>query len=276
MKKYILVSLILIAGVVPFFIFRDLFSPLKRTLIEKEKPFCRIDLTACRENILKYLRLRQDKLAWLEIEKALSVEPEDLCALWAKAELLRRTYKFKESQDLLNQILTKCPNDGPSLISLSYIKYHNNEFDESLRILRNVLNQPNPDKENTALAYMLIASINAKRASQGGFLDKIVYGIRIKGFFEKAKSIAPDLSEVHLGLGSFYLFAPGIIGGDLDRAIEELECAVKLAPDFATANARLAQGYEKKGDLEKYNFYLQRARELDPENEVLKELKENR
>lgn len=81
MKKYILILLIAIAAIMPFFMFRD---KLKRTFIE-EKPFCRIDLKACRDNILKYLKLRQDKLALSEVEKVLSVEPEDLCALWAKA-----------------------------------------------------------------------------------------------------------------------------------------------------------------------------------------------
>jgi hypothetical protein len=44
-----------------------------------------------------------------------------------------------------------------------------------------------------------------------------------------------------------------------------------MAPDFATANARLAQSYKKKGNKEKYNYYLQRAKELDPENEVANE-----
>lgn len=268
MKRYILVLLILLAGVMPFFIFKDkLRQPLKQ-----EKLVCGIDLKVCQENILKYLKLRQDKLALGEIEKVLSVEPDDVCALWGKAEVLRRSYKFKESQALLKRVLSECPGHSASLISRAYIKYHNNEFEEALRILKGVLKQPNLERENLALAYMLVGSINAKRASQGGFLSKVVYGTRVRGFFEKARSIAPDLSEVHLGLGSFYLFAPGIIGQDIDKAIAELEYAVKLAPDFATANARLAQGYKKKGDLEKYNFYIQRVKELDPENEVLKEM----
>lgn len=172
--------------------------------------------------------------------------------------------------------MSKCPNHTQSLITLAYIKYHYNEFESALKDLEKVLRQPNNDRQNLALAYMLIASINARRASLGGLFAKIAYGTRVKGFFEKAKCIAPDLSEVHLGLGSFYLFAPSLLGGNLDMAIKELEYAVKLAPDFATANVRLAQAYEKKGDLEKYNFYIQRAKELDPDNQVLKEQEQGR
>lgn len=274
MRKSTLVLLIFIAGIIPFFIFRDRRCSLIRYSakeITEEEPAGNIDIKNCTQNLLKYLKIRKDNLALKEAGKILSIEPDNTCALWAKAEVLRRTYKFKESEEQLNQILSKYPEHPPSLISLSYIKYHNNDFKEALEILQRLVNQPGLDRENLALSYMLIGSINAQRASQGGFLCKIAYGMRIRGFFEKAKTMAPDLVEVHLGLGTFYLLAPGIGGGSLNKAIEELEYALQLTPDFATVNARLAQAYKEKGDLEKYNFYLQRAKELDPENEVLYE-----
>lgn len=273
MKKYILVLLILIAVAAPFFIFKDRYCPLSTVLIKDDKPIHAIDLKTNQTNMLKHLKYRKDKLALAEAEEILSQEPSDLCALWAKAEVLRRTYKFKESESLLNRVLTQSPDHAPSLISLSYIRYHNNEFEEGLKLLKRMLSQPDLDKESEALAYMLVGSINAKKVSLGGWFSKIVYGFRIKSYFEKAKALSPDLSEIRLGLGSFYLLAPSIIGGDIDKAVEELQCAVELTPDFATASARLAQAYKKKGNLEKYNFYLKRTEELDPENEILKALK---
>lgn len=260
MRKYIFVLLVLIAAIVPFFMVKNNSCPAKNAL-------------APTVDFLQDLKLRKDNLALAEIEKVLAVNPEDLSALWAKAEVLRRNYKFKQSEELLNRILAKYPAHTSSLISLSYIRYHNNEFETALKILKQVLKQPNLERENKALIYMLMGSINARRASLGGFFSKIAYGTHIKGYFEKAKVLAPDLSEVRLGLGTFYLLAPGIVGGDLERAIEELECAVKLTPDFATPHARLAQAYKKKGDWGKYNSYLKRAKQLDPENAVLKEIK---
>lgn len=260
----------------PFFIFKGDYCPLRHSLIlknEKEKLNSSIDLKTCQDIFLKYIKLRKDSLALIEIEKILSVQPNDISALWGKAEVLRRNYKLKEAEELLNKVLSKCVDHAPSLISLSYIRYHSNCFDEALKLLRQVLNQPNLSREDKALVYMLMGSINAKRASQAGFFCKIAYGTRIRGYFEKAKIIAPELSEVHLGLGSFYLLAPKIVGGNLDKAIEELEYAVKLTPDFATPHARLAQAYKRQGNLEKYNFYIKRAKELDPQNEVLKEIK---
>jgi len=272
MKKIILVLVILIAAIMPFFIFKNTTCPFKRSPAKKQTPVCNLDLKICQENLIRYLKLRKEGLAQAEIEKILAVQRDDACALWAKAEILRRDYRFKESEELLNQILEKCPGHASSLISLAYIKYHDNKFQDALRLLNRALKQPGLDRENVALAYLLMGSINSKRATQGGLISKIAYGTRIKGFFEKAKNIAPDMAEAHLGLGTFYLLAPKIAGGDIDKAIVELEYALRLTPDFATVNARLAQAYKEKGDLVKYNFYAGITKKLDPENEVLKEL----
>lgn len=269
MKKYFLVFLLCIAIIIPFFIFRSQ-KPSPAPL--REKKIDESQIKVLKNTFLNDLKLRRDKLALLNIKKVLSIEPEDIDAMWAKAEVLRRNYKLKESESILNKILSVFPDHVPSLISLSYIMYHDYDFNKALGILKKVLGLPVSSREDTAMAYMLIGSVNAKRASGGGLLSKVIYGTRIKGYFEKAKAIAPGLSEVHLGLGSFYLLAPAIAGGNIDKAIEELEYAVKLTPEFATANARLAQAYRKKGNPDKYNFYIARVKQLDPENEVLREM----
>jgi len=275
MKKFILVLVIAILGVAPFFIFKDVYCPLSRPVAGKANLAGNVDLKACQENLLGYLKIRKDKLAQKETEKILSKWPDDICALWGKAEILRRAYKFQDAEKILHQILAKCADHASSLISLSYIRYHDYKFPQALKILKGVLRQPGLDRENKAIAYMLIGSINAKKAALGGLFCKVAYGMHIKGYFEKAKAFAPDLPEVYLGLGTFCLFAPKIAGGDVDRAIQELEYAVKLAPDFATPKARLAQAYKIKGITEKYNFYLKKAKELDPENEVVREIEQS-
>ena len=221
------------------------------------------------------LKIRKDNEALAIFEKILSEQPDNLNALWGKAEVLRRMRKYKESESILKkEVLKNNPNHASSLISLSYIRYKDDRLNEALELVNQVLKTDSLDRENKALAYMMLGTINSRRSAKGWFFSKIKYGTQIRRYFLKAKELAPDLPEVHLGLGTFYLLAPAIIGGDLNRAIEELEYAVGIASDFATANARLAQAYKKKSDLEKYNFYIQRAKKLDPENEVLKELQE--
>lgn len=217
------------------------------------------------------LKTRKDNAALATFEKTLLKQPDNLDALWGKAEVLRRSRDYQRSQDLLNKILSTNPNYVPALISLSYIRYKDSKLNEALKLIKQVLKTDSLDKENQALAYMMLGSINSRRSQKGGFFNKIAYGTRIKSYFLKARKLGPDLPEVHLGLGTFYLLAPEIVGGNLDKAFQELELTVRIAPDFATANARLAQAHKKKGDLKKYNFYLQRARELDPKNEVFYE-----
>ncbi|MDD4980007.1 MAG: hypothetical protein PHC54_01865 [Candidatus Omnitrophica bacterium] len=271
MRKFILVLLILTAGIIPVWLVMN----QKRAAVKKEELVCPVNLNASRGKLLEYLRLRKDNLAVKEADKILVVWPGDTCALWAKAEVFRRAYRFEDAQKLLSQVLAGCPQHAPSLISLAYIRYHSHKFSEALKILKQVLKERGLDKEDEAMAYMLIGSINAKKAACGGLFAKLAYGIRIKGYFEKAKVLAPELPEVHLGLGTFCLLAPKIAGGDVDKAIEELEYAVNLAPDFATANARLAQAYWIKGDSRKYDLYLKKAKDLDPENEVAREIEES-
>jgi tetratricopeptide (TPR) repeat protein len=231
-----------------------------------------MDIKASESEMLRYLKERNDLLAAQKAEVVLSVQPGNICALWAKAEIYRRAYDFNESKKILNRILAASPGYPPALITLAYIDYHDNRFREALSLLKQALNSAQLGREDKAIAYMLIGSVNAKRAKQGGLFNKIAYGTRILGYFEKARAFAPGLAEVRLGLGSFYLLAPRIAGGNIDLAIEELKRAVDLAPDFATANARLAQAYREKGDMDKYNFYISRAKKLDPANEVVVEL----
>jgi len=222
---------------------------------------------------LALLKTRKDNQALLIFEQVLASQPDNLDALWGKAEVFRRSRKYQESEELLARILKNNPAHIPSLVSLSYIRYNADKLSEALKLIKEALRIKCLNKEDHALAYMMLGSINSRRSKEGWLFSKFAYGTHIKGYFLKAKELAPGLPEAHLGLGTFYLLAPAIVGGNLDKALRELQTTVRIAPDFATANARLAQAYNKKGDLEKYNFYLDRARQLDPENEVLKEIK---
>lgn len=221
---------------------------------------------------LLLLKTRKDKEADAIFTEVLIESPENLDALWGKAEVLRRSRDFKDSESIFKKILSKNPTHYPSLISLAYIRYKDNGLLDALKLVNQVLHGRCLDKETRALAHMMLGAINSRRSASGCFLNKVRYGTQIKCFFLRAKELAPDLPEVHLSLGTFYLLAPAIVGGNLKKAVEELGLAVKLAPDFATANARLAQAYQRKGNPEKYSYYLKRAQELDPQNEVFQEL----
>lgn len=230
--------------------------------------------TACfaEEDGFLLLKARRDREALAVFEGALAKNPQDMDALWGKAEVFRRARKFQESEAILNEILKQYPQHISSLITLASIQYIYNNFNQATQLVKQALKAKGLDKEKEALCYLVLGAISSGRSSKGWLLAKLKYGTKIHGYFLKASQLAPDLPDTHLVLGTFYLLAPGIAGGNLDQALSELERALKIAPGFASINARLAQAYQKKGDLEKYNFYINKARELDPENEVLKEV----
>jgi len=223
-------------------------------------------------NAYELLRARKDKFALEVFDAILAQDPENLGARWGKAEVLRRARQYQIAEMMLKEILKKDPRHPPSIISLAYIRYKNNDINEAFRLIGSVLKDSKLDDEDKALSYLMLGSINSRRATTGGLISKIKYGTHIKDYFVKACELAPQLPEVHLGLGTFYLKAPSIIGGNLEKAIMELGLAVRMAPDFATANARLAEAYKKNGDDLMFEAYLEKARKLDPDNEALKEI----
>jgi len=221
------------------------------------------------------LKARRDNAAWLIFTKIVLNNPNDQDALWGKAEVLRRKRNYQESEGILNQILAQNPKHTSAMLSLAYIRYKDDRLDEAQTLVSNAFSFY-PNKETEALAYMLLGIINSRRAAKGGAWAKFNYGTQVKCYLVKAKELAPQLPEIRLALGTFYLLAPCIVGGNLEKARQELEVAVGLAPDFATANARLAQYYRKKGSFDKYSVYREKAEEIDPDNEVLQELSSGR
>ncbi len=252
-------------------VFSETYSVAKKAKIIKPK-----ELTArvSFNTGFLLLKFRRDNEAMEVFENILSNQPDDYNALWGKAEILRRKNNSKEAELILNGILNKTKESHlASLNTLAYIKYDNNDFKGAVSLVTKVLNIQSLDNQNKALAFMLLGAINSKRAAEGGLMSKVINVGKIKPYFLKAKELAPDLPEVRLAMGTFYLFAPAIIGGNLDKAIEELETAVGMAPEFVTACVRLAQAYKKKGMQDKYTYYISKAREIEPENGIFRELR---
>ena len=88
-----------------------------------------------------------------------------------------------------------------------------------------------------------------------------------------AEQLQPDSAEVMFEMGSFYLLAPRLAGGDLAKAEKYLKRGIQKDPLFADIYVGLAQFYKIKGDKEKYQFYLNKAGEIDQQNELLVDIK---
>jgi len=77
-------------------------------------------------------------------------------------------------------------------------------------------------------------------------------------------------------LGSYYLLAPKAVGQNTKLAEAYLSESISRDPLFADAYVRLAQVYAIKGEVQKRNQYLNKALEIDPQNELALDTKSGR
>ncbi len=221
------------------------------------------------------LNLHKDMQALDNFQKILVIEPRSIEAQWGVAEVMRRQHKTEQSQKMLEEIIKNNPGFSPALYSLAFIKYRQMELEGAVRLALRVIEQgrSGSDASNYVRALLIYSGAKGMIAHYGGPFSKIVNGIAALPNIKKAQSIQPDAAGVYFGLGSFYLLAPGITGGDLDLAKEYLEKAIAKDPLFADPYVRLAQVYKQKGDNAKFEEYLNKALKIDPGNELALDIK---
>jgi len=219
---------------------------------------------------LVYLNVHKDKEAIEVFEKILALKPDTFEAQWGQAEVLRRQHELKASKKILNEVLRAHPDFSPAYITLAYVKYIEMDFNGSVRLANKVIDRgkKGSDLSNYVRAILLYGGAKGVIAHYGGLLSKLINGMAVFSNLKKAENLQPDSAAVKYGLGSFYLLAPGFVGGDLKLAEEYLAKAVELDPLFPNAYVRLGEVYKVKGDKQGYGSYLKKALEIDPQNEI--------
>ncbi len=221
------------------------------------------------------LSLHNDVKARDFFEDILERDSKNIAALWGTAEVLRREHKLEESEKILNKIIKIDKGFAPAYISLSYIQYINLNFEDSVRLAAYVIKQ-GKDKvgtDNYVRAILMFAGAKGMIAHFGGPLSKAINGIKVFPNLKRAEKILPDAPAVLFGLGSFYLLAPSIIGGDLEKAEEYLRKAIEKDPLFVDPYVRLAQVYRLNNKEEEFSRVLNKALEIDPKSELALDIK---
>lgn len=224
---------------------------------------------------LIYLNLHKDKDAAEAFHKVLTLDPKVMEAKWGMAEVLRRQHEPEKSEELLKEVLRAVPDFPEPYITLAYIRYNQMNFNEAVKLAIKVLGQGenNVDRSNHVQAHLIYGGTKGMIAYYGGPLSKVINGTAILPSLKAAEKLQPDSPLVKYGLGNFYLLAPPLVGGDMEKAGEYLNKAIEIDPHFADAYVRLGQFYKIKGDNEKYNDCLDKALEIDPQNELALDIK---
>ncbi|MEW6101713.1 MAG: TRAP transporter TatT component family protein [Candidatus Omnitrophota bacterium] len=243
---------------------------------------------ACRDNpdsieelyvlALAYLNLHKDKEAEEVFHRILALDPKISWAKWGLAEALRRKHQPQKSEDLINEVFKALPDFPPACITLAYINYNRLNFNQAVMLANKVLKQGEKkvDRNNYVRALLLYAGTKGTIAHYGGALSKLINGTAVLRNLKAADKLQPESAAVSFGLGSYYLLAPALAGGNLEKAKAHLKKAVAIDPHFPDAYVRLAQLYKIKGDNAAYSRYLNKALEIDPQNELAQDISSGR
>ncbi len=219
---------------------------------------------------LSYLNRYQIEKAKAEFEKMLDEKPDLMEARWGIAEILRREHKYRQSRELLKDLLKEDSTFAPAWMTLAYIHYIQMDFKETARLTGKVINfgQDNVDEMNFIRAHGLYAAAKGMIAHYGGPFLKAINGAAVLKHLAIIRRIDPDSPIATFGYGSYYMLIPEIFGRDLEKSKIYLEETIKNDPFFPDPYVRLAQIYKFEGNQKKYEELIQKALSLDPRNEL--------
>lgn len=83
----------------------------------------------------------------------------------------------------------------------------------------------NPDNADY---YMALGQAYGEKARKASLFKQPFLAPKVKSAFEKAAQIDPKHVGAHIGLAQYYSQAPGIMGGDMDKAWKEVDIVIGL------------------------------------------------
>ncbi len=171
-------------------------------------------------------------------------------------ETLMKAGDYAGAMVLAEEILASDPDDAGTLIVLSQIYLTQEKGRPAVDTANHAV-----DLEPSIADYRLwLARAYLLRASQSTLLS-LWYARKGKGQYEKAVDLDPGNVQLRLELCLYYLLAPGIAGGNKDRAREEAGTIEEQSPLFGAY--AWASVHERDKDLDRAEERLMQAVEMD-------------
>ncbi len=147
---------------------------------------------------------------------------------------------------------------------LGRIVYEKGDIDSAITLLEFSADK-NP--ESPGYCYWL-GMAYAQKAMTSGLFKKVSFGKKMKKVWLKAVELDPGNSMARLNLALFYLEAPGIAGGDTDKAIAQADTILQYYTDNFEAKCVYCRAYEKRKKWkEAEKCYLERY-QAGPDEDV--------
>ncbi|HWG50477.1 MAG TPA: tetratricopeptide repeat protein [Candidatus Acidoferrales bacterium] len=123
---------------------------------------------------------------------------------------------YKQARPLLEHELQQNPNNPDALVLLARVHLAYNEYDDALKLLRQAVKQAPSNSD----AHVYLAEAYAQKIDHAGAFEKIGMAKTIRKEAERAVAADPRNLDALESLMEFHIEAPGMVGGDKDKARE--------------------------------------------------------
>ncbi len=128
------------------------------------------------------------------------------------------------------------------------------DYDAAEEMMEKAVDQADGNAEY----HFFLGSVYGTQAQLAGILSKFSYAKKTRNQFERAVTLQPDSVRYRSALLSYYLMAPGIVGGDVDKAREQAQEILRRdAFEGHLALARISDSEKELENAEKeYNLAI--------------------
>src|SRR3954468_7062437 len=148
---------------------------------------------------------------------------------------------FKKARAIVDPRFRANPNDAESIYLEARVKTAFGSIDEALKLAERALEL----NKNNVNYHGAVAQLYGDKAQQAGFFDQILLARKVKDHLDQAIALDPKNWHARDGMVQFYLLAPGIMGGDKQKAQAVADQAVKDDPAHGWMTAALIALQEK-------------------------------
>ncbi|MCD4693130.1 MAG: tetratricopeptide repeat protein [Calditrichales bacterium] len=163
---------------------------------------------------------------------------------------------YKQAEKLFLKLHDEDKNNAEALYYLSIFELRRNDYDEAIDYLKEAIDINENDyryRERLGDAYGM-------KAQNAGIFKAMFSVPKMRSAWKKAVELKPDIISAREKLFSYYLIAPGIAGGDEEKALQLANEVKKL--DSIRGGILMARYYQEQEKIDKAeNEYLNAAKQ---------------
>lgn len=193
-------------------------------------------------------------LFYLSVSATIVLHEEDI----DKAIDLFNQNKYTEARDLLNIYVKENNNNAEAWYYLGRIAQSENRIDDAEEYLKKAIKIDGA----RSIYHQWLGRVYGLQAANASVIRQPFIARNVRRSFEKAVELDPDNLEARFDLVQFFIFAPGVVGGNAGKAVDHAEEIKKR--DAVRGHNAYGIIYGREDEFEKAEREFTSAIEIDP------------